>query len=302
MSAQKSLLSFVAALVVIAAAPSARAYCRASTCDEGPLCGPPPWDDPTCKPLAWMRPCVGMSVNVSASEEVPFDVAQSIAEASFAAWEEASCDAEGGYPSIHVQNLGGVPCDLVEYNSAGGNANVIAFRDVAWPHPTGPHNIALTTVTYDKKTGEIYDADMEINTAGFDFSTGDADVKTDLLSVVTHEAGHFLGLAHSEIPEATMWANYTPGTIDARTLSPDDVTLVCSVYPPSSAPIDEAQCNPIPRHGFSPECLSNQTEGDCSVKSSRGASASSLLMGVVALACAAVRRRRVTNRSARRAP
>ena len=304
MFARATLVAIVAAFVATLLAPTASAYCRASTCAEGQLCGPPPWDDPTCIPLAWKRPCVGYSLTAAASADVPLDAAESIVKASFEAWETASCDELATtHPSIHVVDTGPVGCDLVEYNSAGGNANIIAFRDIAWPHPTGPHNIALTTVTYDNKTGEIYDADMEINTASFDFTMADDNVQTDLLSVMTHEAGHFLGLAHSEIPDATMWANYTPGTVDARSLSPDDITLVCTTYEPTSEPVDPATCNPIPRHGFSEACLSNQTEGDCSVKRPAalghgGPGFAALLV----LGCAALRRRRLKDQTARQHP
>ena len=50
--------------------------------------------------------------------------------------------------------------------------------------------ITLTTLTFNTESGEIYDADMEINAVKGDvaITTGDTDVKTDLLSVLTHEA------------------------------------------------------------------------------------------------------------------
>jgi hypothetical protein len=264
---KKHFVALLGFALLQAAAEPALAYCRASTCAEGQLCGPPPWDDPTCKPLAWLRPCVGVTLQVGASEDVPLDVAKALVDQSFLVWEELSCDElGGGKPNIHVEDMGLVDCELVEYNPKGGNANVVVFRDGVWPHPAGPHNIALTTVTYDTRTGEIYDADIEMNSAGFFLTTGDADIQTDFLSVMTHEAGHFLGLAHSEIVDATMWANYTPGTVGARTLSADDISAICSTYPPTPEPFDLSTCNPIPRHGFSPACLSKQTEGDCSTR------------------------------------
>jgi len=231
-----------------------------------PICNGDENIDPNCKPLLWTRPCVGVSLQGNASEQVPFDVANAIVTQAFATWEEPTCDpVTGGKPNIHVENLGSVECDLVQYNSKAANANVVVFRDNNWPHPMGPHNIALTTVTYDVRSGEIYDADMEINTTGFGLTTSDGNVQTDLLSVMTHEAGHFLGLTHSLDSTATMWANYTTGDIGQRTLALDDIGAVCDVYPPVDPPLDKATCNPIPRHGFSPACLSKQTEGDCSV-------------------------------------
>lgn len=261
------LLFIVGLGFVMSSTTEANAYCRSTTCKDVPLCDADPNIDPSCIPLVWKRPCVGVSMQVDGSNQVPWDVANAIVTKAFQTWEEPVCDPmTGGKPNIHVENLGPVECNLVQYNSKAANANIVVFRDDNWPHPSGPHNIALTTVTYDIRTGEIYDADMEINSAGgFGFTTGDGDVQTDLLSVVTHEAGHFLGLTHSLEATATMWANYTTGDIGPRTLSVDDIGAVCEVYPPVEPPVDKTTCNPIPRHGFSPKCLSKQDEGNCSV-------------------------------------
>jgi len=297
-------LALFAALVTSASA-DAHAYCRASTCAEGQLCGPPPWDDPICKPLVWLRPCVGVSVQIDASEEVPFDAAEAAVDQAFRTWEQPACDdVTLAEPGIRVLNLGAVECNLVEYNSNGGNANVVAFRDAAWPHPAGPHNIALTTVTFDTRTGEIYDADMEVNTYGFPFTTSDnpEEIQTDLLSVLTHEAGHFLGLAHAEDTSATMWPNYTEGETGPRDLSPDDIEGICAIYPPPAAPIDVSTCNPIPRHGFSPACLANQTEGDCSIGGAPGAPGGTRGEAPFAIAALVLALRSIRAKSARRAP
>lgn len=277
---------------------TASGYCRSSTCRDVPICDNDPNVDPNCVPLVWKRPCVGVSLQVASSNQVPWDVANAIVTKAFEAWEEPSCDLVfGAKPNIHVENLGPVDCDLVQYNSKAANANVVVFRDQNWPHPTGPHNLALTTVTYDVRTGEIFDADMEINAAGYGLTTGDADVQSDLLSIVTHEAGHFIGLSHSLDSTATMWPNYTTGSIGLRTLAVDDIAAVCAVYPPVDPPVDKTTCDPIPRHGFSPECLSKQNEGDCSVSGPLGSqqsSGSALVLAALAM-MARVRRSRSRN-------
>jgi hypothetical protein len=156
--------------------------------------------------------------------------------------------------------MGTAECDRVEYNDKAGNVNVVVYRDDDWPHVNALENIALTTVTFDRDTGEIFDADMEINTAEYDITTGDANVDYDLLSILTHEAGHFLGLAHSDDQEATMFAVYSAGSTDFRSLSPDDDAAICDAYPPKD---ELPACNPIPRHGFATECSSDQEEGSC---------------------------------------
>ncbi len=303
----RSLSRFAFALgmvLVTGAGAEAHAYCRASTCAEGQLCGPPPWDDPSCKALVWKRPCVGMSVHVAGSAEAPFALAEALVEESFRVWELPACESGiPGTPNIHVENLGSVACDRVEYNSNGGNTNIIVFRDAAWTHTDGPHNIALTTVTFDTKTGEIYDADIEVNTAGFPITTADniEEVQTDLLSVMTHEAGHFLGLAHAEDADATMWPSYTSGSTLPRTLAADDIQAICEAYPPTGEPVDTTRCNPLPRHGFSPECLAKQTEGDCSVRRGAGVEETGALApALVLMALAFAGAQRIRARNARR--
>lgn len=127
------------------------------------------------------------------------------------------------------------------------------------------------------------------------FTTTDTTVDVDLLSVLTHEAGHFLGLAHSSAPEATMDPVY-PGGTDLRTPAADDILGICTVYPADRSAAGE--CTGIPRHGFSPACLQDQTEGKCGVAAGRGSGDGVGWWGVATvLAIGAVgRRRRVRGR------
>jgi MYXO-CTERM domain-containing protein len=124
----------------------------------------------------------------------------------------------------------------------------------------------------------------------------------DLQSILTHEIGHFLGLAHSPVPckDAdcpTMNALYSHGTDYFRSLEADDVAAICAVYPPdrSSTP-----SNCAPSHGFAPDCGSPPTKKKgCSVASpgepggSRQAIAFALALGCV---LAARRRRSIAPR------
>jgi hypothetical protein len=281
-------LAAAVALVAALAPGAAAAYCRASTCEpSGTRCTPEQAEDCGVA-IKWTRPCVGISVQKDASKKVSLYDARTALHRAFVSWQEAKCE-EGGVPGVYVQDLGAVDCDQVEYNGKAGNANVVIFRDTKWPHPSGPHNIALTTVTYDTKTGEIFDADMEINVAQYQITLEDATADYDLQSVFTHEAGHFLGLAHSPDTSATMFAVYTPGSTAFRSLAADDVSGICAVYPPQK--IDTGKCNVLPRHGFSPYCAEKQTEGSCATRPGR-AEAWGFAVAALALAAARARRRR----------
>ena len=276
----------------------ASAYCRATTCGrEGTACDPPRESD--CGiPLAWARTCAGFAVHDAGSSQVGTEDTRVLLRAAFDAWEYAPCPG-GGLPAIHVEDLGLVECDRVEYNESAGNVNLVVFRDAFWPHEEGAHNIALTTVTFDTETGAIFDADIEINSFGYFVTIGDVTDQYDLPSVLTHEAGHFLGLAHTDDLDATMYAIYSQGSVEGRTLEVDDVNGVCAIYPPAELP----PCNPIPRHGFSPACAGKQLEGDCALAAPVGRVVGSpgvdrrLLVGLAGLGLAVAARLRARSAS-----
>jgi hypothetical protein len=246
-----------AGLASILVAAAAGAYCRTSVCSEGSphtaaVCVPvQPTDCGT--PIAWpvASPCVEFSVQQAGSPKRGITAAQTaqVMTSAFAQWTGAACT--GGTPHIEVTEGPEVVCDDHEYNQTAGNANVILYHDDIWPYEGSSNTLALTTVTYDLDTAVIYDADMELNSADNDFTLGDADVDFDLLSIVTHESGHFLGMAHSADPNATMWPVYNEHSTNLREISPDDIAGICSIYPPAGA---ISGCDSTPRHGFSAYC------------------------------------------------
>jgi hypothetical protein len=303
MRLDRTLATALAALATIGTAPSARAFCRTTTVPVAPDFQPSPdqcWDQG--KPLYWKNACVGYSVQKDASRQISFDDASEAIARAFSRWTGKTCPGEGGGArvSIDVRDRGPVDCKLVQYNKTTGNANVIMFRDDSWPHADPNNTLALTTVTFNPETGEIYDADMEINTQAQKMTVVDpvpAD-GFDFASIVTHEAGHFLGIAHSGDSNATMYASYRPGSTRMRELAPDDVNAICAVYradgsrETADGPIPAEPCDPTPRRGFLTTCGS--AKGGCSAAPGAPgpSSAAGLVLSAVAwLAWAAARRK-----------
>lgn len=217
--------------------------------------------------LYWKGACVTYALNENAATGIPLADAQRIIDQAFATWANSPCRSTGQKVGISLANLGAVQCSEVRYNSGSPNQNLIVFREDAWPYNDAANTLGLTTVTFNAESGEIYDADMEINASGRNLSITDTAPANgfDLLSVVTHEAGHFLGLAHATSNTATMFASYKPGTTTLRSLTEDDVDGICEIYPSDkqrvvdesvspSGLVDADACNAVPRHGFTKKC------------------------------------------------
>jgi len=287
------LLRALAACALLAPAASALAFARATT-DRTEL--PSPALD------LWWRPRQ-IAFQVNASDFVgagcagPEEAAAAV-RASFPAWQDA---ASGGVActDFMFNDCGATTRTDLGYDQGdpGNNVNLVVFRrglcslhaDPLCQNPPltargrpdfsaciakyncwadddrdhGSNTIALTTVTWLQATGEIVDADMELNgwngdtsnPAGVYFTctatttlcsavpygaSGCAD--TDVQNAVTHEAGHILGLQHvctgagdetGPCPAggSVMEATADRGDLTKRTLTQDDVAAVCGIYP-----------------------------------------------------------------------
>ncbi|AKJ00597.1 matrixin [Archangium gephyra] len=119
----------------------------------------------------------------------------------------------------------------VGYVQNGENENLLVLRDRACTQEGGEdcwryaaETLGLTTVTFQARSGEVLDADVELNAVAF---ASPSEVR-DLQGTVTHELGHALGLDHSEDARSTMYPTSTP---DQRLLDEGSRLAMCTIYP-----------------------------------------------------------------------
>ncbi|HTA89551.1 MAG TPA: matrixin family metalloprotease [Polyangiaceae bacterium] len=255
----KRATSALFALVLVLSAPRiASAYCRTHACNPADPAQNCAIDAQHCvttgDPLAWPSSCVSFSVQQDGSKKygITAEAFGTMLTAAFGRWVGATC-LDGSSPALSIENIGVAACDQVEFNLASANANVWMFRDDVWPYAGGEDALGLSTVHYDPDTGDIQDVDVEINSAGVKLSIGDPvdPDGADLESIVTHEAGHFLGLSHTLIAGSTMIGGYTLGDSSQRILGADDSDGICATYPAGRSS-ETTDC--APRRGFSGVC------------------------------------------------
>ena len=144
--------------------------------------------------------------------------------------------------------------------------NLVTFRDSQWPtYHVSNLVLALgisTSFTVDStyngtfyRPGQIFDADLVFN-PNKQFKTPTAGASGyDIQSIVTHEAGHLFGIAHSPVRTSTMFYVLPPGT-SASTLEAEDKeeffkaygdsTLVANANRIAGAVRDGKTNNPVP--------------------------------------------------------
>jgi Matrixin len=131
----------------------------------------------------------------------------------------------------------------------------IYFRETGWDIQDKRDQIAITHLFTGAADPNVKDADIVINSSNFAFALDEdpeetakfkalGDDRVDFEAAITHEFGHYIGLAHSLAPLTIMAASKC-GVVErciadqqviARRLREDDELAVCTLYPPILAP------------------------------------------------------------------
>lgn len=235
--------------------------------------------------LHWPDPCHVVYAHVDGSADVEDGSDIEAVRASLETWNAVECSAFtmlwGGLTNV----------EWIGYSTYGGNANIVIFQE-DWPYDERP--VAFTSVTYNPNTGIIFDADIELNAEDYEFTAGGPDKAPgdiDIQNTITHEAGHIVGLDHSDVGAATMFESSIFGEVIKRDLAHDDISGICDLYPAEDEPlaceevqkmdlwVDDPDSPPGP--ASNPSCAMGGTAGP-------GSGLALMLLGLVVV----IRRRR----------
>lgn len=233
----------ICAALLLVAPVTAWAYCRATTTAPTPTC--PSHCEEQGAPLFWSPGEITYVFNAGGFPGVPATTVKEEFRRAFDAWSKVDCGSASPLlelvagPSTTVLTSG--PID------AEPDQNVIVLYSAEeWRTRKLPSRAyALTALWFDTASGEILGADMQLNGGMGSFvrcqDSGCSVGEIDLRNVATHEAGHFLGLGHSDRPESSMWCSASPTDLGKRQLSSDDELGFCAIYGAASRAAEATQ-------------------------------------------------------------
>lgn len=115
-------------------------------------------------------------------------------------------------------------------STANDGRNVVIFRN------TSNGSAIATTYSWWDGTNTLIDSDIVFWDGGKTFFTGTSGCASGayIEDIAAHEFGHAIGLNHSSLTEATMYASYGTCSQKQRTLDADDIAGALALYPVSA--------------------------------------------------------------------
>lgn len=179
-------------------------------------------------PAHWEQQCIPWKLNELVSEDLGLEDTHEALRLATEAWEgvEQSFLRFSDHGLTTSRSVGvpdGLEDNIILWHEEGG-----------WPYAL--RVVGLTSLTFDTDTGQIVDADIEMNGDDYEFAIdGDPDAY-DAQQSLTHEVGHLLGLDHSMDEDAVMFADSLPGEVHKRVLHKDDEDGLSTSHPKGAPP------------------------------------------------------------------
>lgn len=248
-------LSWVLPSVSILLVPTeVDAYCRQNSCAEGTRLVCERFEDPddcqeveeTCErdtggciaeghTLHRSTACLSFGVAKGNAQTLGLNDQKflDVVTRAFEVWTSVDCGG-GQPPGFQIQSVGLVTASGAFYCSEA-NLNLSTwFLSRNWRHD--PNALGYATTISDRTNGLVYDSDVELNALKIATDFPAQEREAALLAIAVHEAGHFLGLAHSQDGRAVMYEAYSRTGLSNRALTQDDIDGICAIFPPTDAP------------------------------------------------------------------
>ena len=191
-------------------------------------------------PIRWFEPIVQYSVSTTEAQGLEHDkLVQTVGEA-MAIWIDSLRsqaiinDDKECFPDLVFSGESNNTTGGYVDGETNENTIVIIPDAEAWAERGYEANaLAMTIIASNSSTGQIVDADIEINGAVFAFSdpaSMDAEI-TKLGYTMIHEIGHMMGLGHSSVETSVMFPTTTSDQASfPRLLDNDDIEGACYLY------------------------------------------------------------------------
>ncbi len=180
-------------------------------------------DGPNDPPLHFSRDyVVPIHTHSAGYRGLPFEEVRGALEAALATWSR-------GDISI---SFGRDPAGRDGDTPAMDGVNVVRFEHNRLPPDVDPRTVlAFTSHTGVYCTGTIVESDITFNAVSVDWSTSDRGRLADIETVMLHEAGHLIGLDHTNNRDAVMF----PSIVERlrRELHADDIAGIRALYDPT---------------------------------------------------------------------
>ncbi len=148
---------------------------------------------------------------------------------AYQVWEGVECQG-GGHPNFHVGSVGIVDSNGNFFCEEEPLANISVWSLVTrWSRD--PSALGYTSSTHNKKDGEIFDADVELNLNKIE-NEHEGNYAIVLGRIAVHEQGTTAGLHIRALATPVMYESYNAFELLTKELSQDDIDGICGLYPP----------------------------------------------------------------------